>query len=452
MNVRRGFFMGAVAIVASVAMIQPAAADVFDWDQNAGFFFPGADASTTLMGGSVNNTYGPPIAGNGGLEFGLVTTQPPSPTDTYGAIVWGCTADGDNDTPADAEGVCANAGVLANAVVGGDPTNPLAAGRSALKVTAFDSTQNGQLDSLTEAAVAIARVDHLNRVIDNESNSLAAVEIRANLLITNPLAGGANVLTSPNTVPITFIETNNLPAGLGSTDADCKAAGFLNPLGSVCDDEFTFDTSSFQNIPFSANGKDFFVHFGLGPVPECDTPDGNLGTIQFFSCDDDPVNHRIAIDFFNGKAWAKEGFDNAIQVTMFITEEPLGNEGCTPGFWKQSQHFDSWTAPFTPGQSLISAFPSLDELTATQENRTLLATLAQGGGGVTALLRHFVAAVLNAANPDVTSKYENIQAIVDAVETVLQGGTATLGGVQFSSVEALKNALEAANELGCPLS
>jgi hypothetical protein len=36
---------------------------------------------------------------------------------------------------------------------------------------------------------------------------------------------------------------------------------------------------------------------------------------------------------------------------------PAGGDSalCTPGFWKQSQHFDSWTAPYDP-TDLFSAY------------------------------------------------------------------------------------------------
>ena len=49
----------------------------------------------------------------------------------------------------------------------------------------------------------------------------------------------------------------------------------------------------------------------------------------------------IAIDFADGLAWAPEGFDSAIVIEMFVTEQPVGGEGRTLGSWKQSQHFGS---------------------------------------------------------------------------------------------------------------
>src|SRR5215210_35264 len=36
-------------------------------------------------------------------------------------------------------------------------------------------------------------------------------------------------------------------------------------------------------------------------------------------------------------------------------EQPDGNEGCTPGYWKQPQHFDSWVV-YSPNQLFSSVF------------------------------------------------------------------------------------------------
>lgn len=75
----------------------------------------------------------------------------------------------------------------------------------------------------------------------------------------------------------------------------------------------------------------------------------------------------------------------------------VGGEGCTPGYWKQKQHFDSWTnPPYDPDNMFVSAgfddaFPGM----------TLLEVLKQGGGGLKALGRHTVAALLNTASDGV---------------------------------------------------
>jgi hypothetical protein len=97
---------------------------------------------------------------------------------------------------------------------------------------------------------------------------------------------------------------------------------------------FAFDTSSFANVEFTfdagAGPEDWFLQFGLAPPPEClndtpaDIPYGAGRLIKVYQCAD---GHLIGIDFGlgfpTGRAWAQEGFDNGILVTMFITQEPI---------------------------------------------------------------------------------------------------------------------------------
>jgi hypothetical protein len=83
----------------------------------------------------------------------------------------------------------------------------------------------------------------------------------------------------------------------------------------------------------------------------------------------------------------------------------------------------------------------------------LSVALDVGGGDENALLRHFVAAVLNAQSSSVAYRYENVAAIISAVSNALQGNSGSLNGDPYSGVEALKNLLDAANNgvAGCPL-
>jgi len=127
---------------------------------------------------------------------------------------------------------------------------------------------------------------------------------------------------------------------------------------------------------------------------------------------------------------------NALLYFYNSEEPPAGGKGCTPGYWKQLQHFDSWTAPYTPN-TLFSdvfddAFPGM----------TLLQVLSQGGGGLTALGRHTIAALLNAASAGVSFGYSSPQEVIDAFNAAYPG----------SDYETLKDILAAANEQGCPLS
>jgi hypothetical protein len=149
----------------------------------------------------------------------------------------------------------------------------------------------------------------------------------------------------------------------------------------------------------------------------------------------------------------------------------MGGQGCTPGYWKQCQHFSDWVCPYCPqapgifcqpgggtahlgcgtcttGTLFCDVFrcPSGGASTA-YAGKTLLQVLQQGGGGYNALGRHVVAALLNSAKlgcmfssqfctpADVIAKFNMV---VNASPTAQQ-------------IEQLKNLFAALNEQGCPL-
>ena len=115
------------------------------------------------------------------------------------------------------------------------------------------------------------------------------------------------------------------------------------------------------------------------------------------------------------------------------TPDP-GLEGCTPGYWKQSQHFGNWTSPYTTStlfdDVFANAFPGM----------TLLEVLSLGGGGLNALGRHTVAALLNAASADVDGEFTVAQ-VIAAFDAAFASG----------NYETQKNIFAVSNELGCPL-
>jgi hypothetical protein len=117
-------------------------------------------------------------------------------------------------------------------------------------------------------------------------------------------------------------------------------------------------------------------------------------------------------------------------------EPPGGGEGCTPGYWKQEQHFDSWRNPYDPSDSFNTyfenAFPEM----------TLLEVLKQGGGGLNALGRHTVAALLNAASGNVDYAF--------SPATVIESFDAVYPGTK-GDYETLKNQFAGENERRCPL-
>lgn len=125
---------------------------------------------------------------------------------------------------------------------------------------------------------------------------------------------------------------------------------------------------------------------------------------------------------------------------------PGGGEGCTPGYWKQDHHFDSWTDPYDPEDLFGDFFDLPAGLDQPEQNTdpgdvTLLAALELRGGGVNALMRHAVAALLNAASPDVDYDVMTSDVIDDFNDA--------LG--DDDAISDLKDTFEGFNEQRCPL-
>jgi len=141
----------------------------------------------------------------------------------------------------------------------------------------------------------------------------------------------------------------------------------------------------------------------------------------------------------------------ALRLPLTPIPEPLppaeGDEGCTPGYWKN--HTGSWAGTgFAPGQTTLSvfsgasAFPSL-------ASQTLLQSLQGGGGTGTlgaakTLLRAAVAALLNAASSGVDYPRTSAEIIADV--------NAALASNDRATMLALASELDSDNNLGCPLS
>lgn len=138
-------------------------------------------------------------------------------------------------------------------------------------------------------------------------------------------------------------------------------------------------------------------------------------------------------DFIAGTAG---GGARGVLVEYFNVANPVtgGGEGCTPGYWKQDQHFDSWPAGYLPtdlfSKYFEDAFPG----------KNLLYVLQLGGGGLNALGRHTVSALLNAASSGVNYNL-SVQQVIDGFNGVFPGG----------DYEGQKNIFAGFNEQTCPL-
>jgi hypothetical protein len=126
----------------------------------------------------------------------------------------------------------------------------------------------------------------------------------------------------------------------------------------------------------------------------------------------------------------------------------IGNQGCTPGYWKN--HTSNWQEIKTTTK-LGSEFTFPTELAAFR-NQTFLQAL-QGGGGsglsgaTTILMRASAAAYLNAAHEGVGYPYRRSSAPGDLRNSI----NAALASKDRAKILALATKLDQANNLGCPL-
>jgi cysteine-rich repeat protein len=236
-----------------------------------------------------------------------------------------------------------------------------------------------------------------NRMIDGMDSTLASV----NVIVESPATGTFSDLTNfvgiyfmdlPNVTPVTYeqsLEAATLPDG----------GVIVGPATQ------TFDIT----VANPAAVVDWLVDAPVCREPFCG--DGDLDEGE--QCDDG--NNE------DGDGCSAECTDEVA-------------DGCTPGYWKQEQHFDSYPAGVGPDTLFSAIFED------AFPGKTLLDVMQDGGGGLMALGRHAVAAYLNASTIDYGLTSDQV---VDAFNAVFPGSR--------SSYIGLKNDFEMLNELGCPL-
>lgn len=130
----------------------------------------------------------------------------------------------------------------------------------------------------------------------------------------------------------------------------------------------------------------------------------------------------------------------AIAATPAAAHE-TGNEGCTPGFWKN--HPEEWPIANSTLEQVYNV-PDAFGL----DSKTLRQALSfQGGPGLAGmarnLLRHSVAGLLNILHPDIEYPLTEGQ-VINRTNTALNSGSR-------AQMEAQKNEFASFNSRGCPL-
>ncbi|HEX6049402.1 MAG TPA: hypothetical protein VFZ21_09035 [Gemmatimonadaceae bacterium] len=172
-------------------------------------------------------------------------------------------------------------------------------------------------------------------------------------------------------------------------------------------------------------------------------PQGVNAVITINTTSQPLINGPITFIFGNPPdQQGSEAIDN-IEVCQRIPV--LGDEGCTPGFWKN--HEEAWAhTAYTTGQTVESVFNVPDSYGL--DDVTLLEVLSMGGGGSTAdvaarLLHHAVAALLNASHGLVDYAQTEASIIAETNAALASGDKATMN--------TLKDKFDLQNNAGCPI-
>jgi len=228
-----------------------------------------------------------------------------------------------------------------------------------------------------------------------------------------------NVLIISEDLNSSWPNDRNAPGGTFNFDFESWGPGTVTVGGVVLNvlDVEAAETAGASVKLYADSGNTL-----LETIPISATGNNGLGTVELL------VNvsgvARMVVDLKGSGA-----IDN-VHIAADVPQTAV--HGCTPGYWKQPHHFGSWVG-YAPSDSFATVF-------GVTASGSLLDALKARGGGENALKRHAVAALLNAANSSVGSNFTPAQ-----LKRKVQAAYAT------SDFEALKDELEALNELGCPL-
>lgn len=262
------------------------------------------------------------------------------------------------------------------------------------------------------------------------------------------------------------------PAGVGSPDGPALAVGDRNEITNLVAGKvnvcafFPFlgtpEDFSGRKGTFSATapaGENVIAgNFDIQPLPSCieiwNATDGDLVPVsaslvaahpgyeieRIVVASGDGVTDPPYQNLF-GTRTASVSVSNALGGYIWfkfkqVALPPRGGQGCTPGYWRQEHHFDSWVG-YVPTQLFSTVFAD------AFPGKTLGQVVANGGGGLNALGRHTVAALLSSSSPGVSYDLTT-QQVISAFNAAFASGSPR-------RIEDLKNQLDMLNNQGCPL-
>lgn len=221
-------------------------------------------------------------------------------------------------------------------------------------------------------------------------------------------------------------QIGNYQFSSGRIDGGSQCGGTVGPITWSTDPTCTY-------VSWSFNGN----HCGLAVILK----GGNAANVYVYdaSCQSDqglasPLNMGGQVPELSN-------------ITFCWNECPDENQGCTPGYWKN--HTDAWEG-YSPSDKVGEVFDIPDCLDDCSPlgGATLLEALSFGGGktdcdAARLLVHHAVAALLNASHSGVNYPRTTADIISDV--------NSALASCDRATMLALKDELDADNNLGCPL-
>jgi len=297
-----------------------------------------------------------------------------------------------------------------------------AGGQSNFKVYGTITIHNPWPFAATGLTVADALDDGTNATVDCGGATMVAAGATLNCTYE---ASPADKSATLNTATV---ETTGGPAG-GTASAAVLWSGTptneTNECAVVTDDQFP------GGFPF-----------GMDPICDSDST-SYMQTITVPSDFECPGQYQVDNEAVVTPTDAGPPDDDDASVVIDVECAPPGGEGCTPGFWRQTQHSAEFNAAIA-ALGGVTDFHTLFGLTSAQtgldSGLTMLQAVNLGGGGANLIARHGAAALLNAAHPGVDYAYTEAE-VIAAVQAAFGVGTSSISIAD----------LIAANEAGCPL-
>jgi hypothetical protein len=204
----------------------------------------------------------------------------------------------------------------------------------------------------------------------------------------------------------------------------------------------------YGTFEFSVTGLYNPIYVPVGECKQFTAPAGDPITItekvmtgtELYNLKVYPSDNYISSNLTARTVTIKRPSESQVIVVKFWNRKKTGNQGCTPGFWKN--HLGAWGS-IDPNAPVSTVFSN------TTLNITLVQALQGGGGpGLTGarliLLRAAVAAYVNASNSAVSYPLSTSD-VISSVNLALQGDRETMLA-EASRLDALNNGAG-----GCPL-